>query len=98
MKKSRKQRDPLPEQFKTIEQAAEFWDTHSLADYEDLQKDVDFEVDLKKERNYFAIQKELSDSINKLAQSKGVLPETLVNLWLKEKIIENQTLDPVEKI
>ena len=88
MAKKKIQRDPLPEEFKTIEEAAEFWDTRSLADYEDVQKDVEFEVELKSEKNYFAIEKELSESIDKLAQLKGVLPETLVNLWLKEKVLE----------
>lgn len=87
MLKNKIKRDPLPEEFKSIEAAAEFWNTHSLADYEDLQKDVEFEVYLKKEKNYFAIEKELSDTIDKLARLKGVMPETLVNLWLKEKIL-----------
>lgn len=88
MSKNRNKRYPIPEEFETIEEAAEFWDTHSLADYEDCQKDVDFEVDLKTEKNYFAIEKELSDAINKMAKLKGVLPETLINLWLKEKVME----------
>jgi len=88
MPKNKMKREPLPEEFKSIEAAAEFWDTHSLADYEDLQKDVDFEVYLKKEKNYFAIEKELSDTIDNLARLKGVLPETLVNLWLKEKVLD----------
>ena len=83
-------RDTLPEEFKNIEEAANFWDTHSLADYEDLQRDIEFEVELKSEINYFAVERELSDNIDKLAYIKGVLPETLVNLWLKEKILENQ--------
>jgi len=55
-----------------------------------IQRDVEFDVDLKSEKNYFAIEKELSDSIDNLAQSKGVLPETPVNLWLKEKVLEKQ--------
>ena len=88
MPKNKIQRDSLPERFKSIEEAAEFWDTHSLADYEDLQKDVDFEVELKSEKNYFPVEKELSDIIDKLAHLKGILPETLVNLWLKEKVLE----------
>jgi len=83
-------RESLPEEFKNIEEAAKFWDTHSLADYEDLQIDTEFEVELKSEKNYFAVEKELSDNIDKLAHIKGVLPETLVNLWLKEKILEHQ--------
>ena len=47
MLKNKLQRDPLPEKFKNIEETAEFWDTHSLADYEDLQQEVNFEVELK---------------------------------------------------
>ncbi|MGE0083390.1 MAG: CopG family antitoxin [Desulfococcaceae bacterium] len=88
MKKNK--RESLPEEFKDIEEAAKFWDTHSLADYEDLQRDTEFEVELKSEKNYFAVERELSDNIDKLAHIKGVLPETLVNLWLKEKILESQ--------
>ena len=81
-------RDLLPDEFKTIEEAAMFWDSHSLADYEDYQKDVEFEVDLKSEKNYFSVERDISSYIDKLAYIKGILPETLVNLWLKEKIFE----------
>lgn len=84
------ERETLPEKFENIEEAARFWDTHSLADYEDLQRDAEFEVELKSAKNYFAVERELSDNIDKLAHIKGVLPETLVNLWLKEKILESQ--------
>ena len=90
MGKNNKQRDPLPEEFPTLEEAAEFWDTHSLADYEDLQKDVVFEVEPRSETNYFAVEKALAERIDQLAQLQGVLPETLVNLWLKEKVLELQ--------
>lgn len=82
--------DPIPDEFKSIEEAATFWDTHSLADYEDLQQNTDFKVHLKSEKNYFAIDRELSDNIDNIAHIKGILPETLVNLWIQEKIIENQ--------
>ena len=80
----------MPEEFKNIEEAAEFLDTRCLADYEDLQQEVNFEVELKSEKNYFAVEQNLSDIIDKMARSKGVLPETLINLWLKEKILEKQ--------
>ena len=83
-------RDSLPDEFKTIEEAANFRDTHSLADYEDFQRDIQFEVELKSEKNYFAVERDLSVYIDKLAYARGVLPETLVNLWLKEKILEDQ--------
>jgi hypothetical protein len=45
MGKSRKRkRDPLPEQFNSVEEAGEIWDTHSGADYEEYMEEVHFEV------------------------------------------------------
>ena len=34
----KKRRDPIPENFKSIDEAAKFWDTHSVADYLDQMK------------------------------------------------------------
>ena len=36
MARSKKEREPIPEHFKSLEEAAEFWDSHDLADYWDL--------------------------------------------------------------
>lgn len=83
--------EPLPETFATLAEAAAFWDAHSLADYEDLQQEVTFEVEIGRERNYFAIEKELSASIDQIAFRQGVLPETLINVWLKEKVLALQS-------
>ncbi len=38
------QRDPIPEHFADLEAAAEFWDSHDLADYEDLTGDEGNEI------------------------------------------------------
>ena len=48
-----KKRDPLPDHFDSLEEAAEFWDTHSSADYEDLMEDVEFEINLSKREVYY---------------------------------------------
>lgn len=47
MKSTDKKIDPLPESFESEEAAGEFWDTHSLTDYEDhleAADDVTFEI------------------------------------------------------
>jgi len=90
MKKNKIIKEPLPDNFNSVAEAAEFWDSHSLADYEEYQKDIDIEVELKKDKNYVAIEKDLSNVVDKIALAKGILPETLINLWLKEKIVEKQ--------
>ncbi len=42
---------PLPDEFPSEEEAGEFWDAHSLADYEDALEPADVAVDLKR-RHY----------------------------------------------
>ncbi len=78
-----KRRDPIPEEFSSIEEAAEFWETHSLADYEDLTEEVDAEISLV--RNHFRVDRELAHRISQIARRRGISSETLVNLWLQEK-------------
>ncbi|MCL5278558.1 MAG: BrnA antitoxin family protein [Planctomycetes bacterium] len=46
--------DPPPEEFKSLEEAAEFWDTHSITDYEESLKPVQLDVDIR--RRYFEIE------------------------------------------
>jgi CopG antitoxin of type II toxin-antitoxin system len=47
MRSTDKKIDPLPESFESEEAAGEFWDTHSVADYEEhfeAADDVTFEI------------------------------------------------------
>jgi hypothetical protein len=48
MSEKGKSRDPIPEEFGSIEAAAEFWDAHGLADYWDQTREVHFDVDLQR--------------------------------------------------
>jgi len=84
-----KPRDPIPE-FETLEEIAEFWDTHSTADYHDLTHEVQFEVRLgqQAEHQTVTLLPELSATIQALARARGVSVETLVNSWLTEKLFE----------
>jgi hypothetical protein len=70
---------------KTIEDIAEFWDTHSLADYWDQTREVEFEVRAKRRRRV-TLDPEVYSAIEAQARARGILPETLVNLWLAEQL------------
>jgi hypothetical protein len=72
----------------TYEEIGEFWDTHDLTDYWDQTKPVEFEVELQSETTLFAIESGLSSRIRELAIQRGVSPETLLNLWVQEKLLE----------
>ena len=81
MKKSKK----VPS-FKTIGEASDFWDTHDTTDFLDKTKEVHFEIDIKRKRHLVAVEDELLKKVRDLAKSKGIASETLINLWLKEKV------------
>ena len=46
--------DPLPEDFGSEDEAAKFWDTHSITDYEESLRPVELEVDIR--RRHFEIE------------------------------------------
>jgi len=87
--RKKKKRDPLPEEFGSPEEAGEFWDTHDSADYEEYMKEAHFEVDLKRRSHEVRISDQLLREVRKIARQQGVATETLVNLWLQEKVAAN---------
>jgi hypothetical protein len=42
-------------------------------------------VQIKLPQQNFRVDAEIADRIHKIAQQRGISPETLVNLWLAEK-------------
>jgi len=54
----------------------------------DKTKEVSFEVDIESEVTYYAIDKMLSEKIRAIAQKRGVTADTLINLWVQEKLQE----------
>ena len=86
MKKSVKEVKEIRAAFRDMEEAAEFWGTHSLSDYEAYLTDVEADIDLRSVRHLVALEGELLKEIAAIARSRGVSAETLINLWLKEKL------------
>lgn len=68
----------------------EFWDSHDLADFWDKTKDVSFEVAIESEVTYYAVDRVLSERIHAIASKRGVSADTLVNLWVQEKLQEQK--------
>ncbi len=75
----------------TLEEIGEFWDNHSLADYWDQTREVEFNVRATR-RHRITIDPELYDKIISRSSRRGILPETLINLWLAEKLKESELL------
>ncbi len=64
----------------------EFWDNHDLGDYWDKTKPAEFEISIESERRYYPINKNLSAQLRERAQKQGISTETLINLWVQEKL------------
>jgi hypothetical protein len=73
---------------RSYQEIGAFWDTHDLSEYWDQTKPVEIEVDIQSETIYYPIEQKLSAQIARIAKRRGVSPETLLNLWLQEKVGE----------
>ena len=71
----------------SYKEIADFWDTHSLADYWEQTEPADFEIDPGARRRYLvALDPELLQRVRRLAHSRGLSTESLVNLLLEQRI------------
>jgi len=85
MSNKRKQIDPLPDEFATYEEAAEFWDTHNTTDYLDSFETVAVETSLERRRYEVEIDEELMKVLTKQAQKRGIAVSRLVSEMLKDR-------------
>ena len=82
------ERNPIPNTA-SYDEMAEFWDTHSLADYWDQTEPVDFEVSPQLRRRYLVgVDSELLGRVQQMARSRGIATESLVNLLLEQRLHE----------
>src|SRR5690349_4786944 len=70
---------------RTLDELAEFWDKHSLADYWDATQAAKFPARAVR-RNRVTLDPEVYARIAALERRSGLSPETLVNLWLLEPL------------
>jgi len=76
----------------SYQEIGEFWDTHDLGDYWDQTKPVEFDVNIQSEVLYYRLDSVLSKKMQVIAEQRGVSPETLLNLWVQEKVQQEQTI------
>lgn len=71
---------------KSYQETGKYWDAQDLSDVWDETEEANFQVDLKSEVFYYAIETSLSSKLHTIAREKGVSAETLINLWLQERV------------
>jgi hypothetical protein len=88
MRRNSKKREPIPPHFQSVAKAAEFWDSHDLTDYWDLTREASFEIDIQRRVFLTALEPGLAKKLTEWARKQGVSTETLINVWLTEKVTE----------
>jgi hypothetical protein len=78
--------DPLPDEFASEEQAAEFWDTHSIADYEGSLEPVDVDVALRRRHFEIEVDEESFLALRSVAQKQRRPVKQLASEILKQKL------------
>jgi hypothetical protein len=69
----------------SIQEIGAFWDIHSLADHWDKTQEASFEVRATHRRRV-TIDPDIYSQLETVANTRGVSPETLINLWLAEHL------------
>jgi hypothetical protein len=59
-----------------------------LIEFWSQTKKISFEVDIESEATYYSLDKRLAEKVQAIARERGVSADTLVNLWVQEKLIE----------
>ncbi len=75
--------EPIPDEM-TIEEGSEFWDGHSVADYS--SRVVELEYRPEGRTTFVAIEPTVLRQVEGQARESGVSVETLINLWLQERL------------
>lgn len=78
--------DPLPEEFFSEEEAGEFWDTHSITDYEEYLEPVEFKADIKRRHFHIEVDEESFIALRAYAKKQQKPAKQLVSEIIKQKI------------
>lgn len=86
MSKKRKRVDPIPDEFSSYEEAAEFWDTHDTTDYAGSFEDAEVQAEFRKRHYEVEIDEDVMKEIRKQAQKLGVPASQLASDLLRRQI------------
>lgn len=89
----KKQIEPIPEEFASYEEAAEFWDTHDTTDYPDAFRSVNVESELRQRHYEIEIEADVIKKLRAQARRKGVSLSQLANDLLRQRMVAAKQRD-----
>jgi len=77
--------EALP-QTDSIQELAQFWDTHDLTDFEDELEEVTEPVFERQTVIPLNLESTEAEAVRRLAEAKGIADAELIRGWVREKI------------
>ncbi len=87
MNNVKKHIDPIPEEFASYEEAAEFWDSHDTMDYPDAFRNVDVETEFRGRYYEVELDEDVVLLLRERARSLGVTTGRLASDLLRQQIL-----------
>ena len=78
----------------SIQELAEFWDTHDLTDFEDDLEEVAEPVFVRGAAIKVPLESREVEAVEQMARAKGVSPEALVRAWVLQKLGRSKNARP----
>jgi hypothetical protein len=83
----KREKEPIPQEFSTLKQTADFWDTHSAADYWGDMEDVELEVNIQDRRSAVLLEDAVYHAVEELAATRGIRLDMFVNEFLRRELV-----------
>ena len=80
--------------FSSLGELVEFFETHDLGEYWDQMPEAHFDIDIERRTHVFALDEDLAERLTVIARAKQIPSETLINVWLREKLLEQTQATP----
>lgn len=84
---------PMPK-FTSLDKLVEFFDTHDMGEYWDNIPETHFEIDIKRKTHLIALDDDLAEKVSAIARARRIPSKTLINEWVKEKVLEQTKTTP----
>ena len=85
-REKRRKVDPVPNEFASYEEAAEFWNTHDTTDYLENFEDASITGELRKRTFELEVDEKIHQALKKKAKKMGISVTRLANQILQEQI------------
>ena len=70
----------------SIQELAEFWDTHDLTDFEEELEEVKEPVFQRKATIAVRLEADAAEAVHNVAESRGIADSELIRQWILERI------------